>query len=187
MLVTKKTIEKYGSSMNETAGSKISDFARKQLEKFGWSEGKGLGKNEDGMKKHIKIKKIEDNSGIGQEKAKQEASQEEWWHDPFDKALRKMQSKKKRRLSKSDGAVPNEPPTLEDLFQATGGARLGMRARADQQGKWARTETNTVVSLNVSETIGTNEIAIEAIALQETEEIVHLKKKKSKKSKKSKE
>ncbi|KAJ2820888.1 hypothetical protein GGI24_004356, partial [Coemansia furcata] len=35
------------------------------LEKMGWSEGKGLGANEDGMKEHVKIKLKSNNFGIG--------------------------------------------------------------------------------------------------------------------------
>jgi len=38
MIVTKKTIDKLAYVMNDASGSKVSDFARKQLEKFGWSE-----------------------------------------------------------------------------------------------------------------------------------------------------
>ena len=34
------------------------------MEKFGWKEGRGLGKNEDGMSDHIKTKKREENSGV---------------------------------------------------------------------------------------------------------------------------
>ncbi|KAJ2735819.1 hypothetical protein IW152_001291 [Coemansia sp. BCRC 34962] len=38
------------------------------LEKMGWSEGKGLGANEDGMKEHVKIKLKTNNFGIGADK-----------------------------------------------------------------------------------------------------------------------
>jgi len=38
MIVTKKTIAKLGNGVNESSGSEISSFARKQMEKFGWSE-----------------------------------------------------------------------------------------------------------------------------------------------------
>ncbi|KAJ2831275.1 hypothetical protein FBU31_002307 [Coemansia sp. 'formosensis'] len=40
-------------------------FGFKMLEKMGWSEGKGLGANEDGMKEHVKIKLKSNNFGIG--------------------------------------------------------------------------------------------------------------------------
>jgi hypothetical protein len=34
----------------------------------------------------------------------------------------------------------SEPPSFDELFAATGGARLGMRARANQKGKLLRTQ-----------------------------------------------
>ena len=45
-MFTKKTAAKRGLSIHDGAGSAVSSFARKQMEKMGWSEGKGLGKNE---------------------------------------------------------------------------------------------------------------------------------------------
>jgi Pin2-interacting protein X1 len=38
------------------------------MQKMGWSEGKGLGKNEDGMAGHVHVKKrsdLEENLGLG--------------------------------------------------------------------------------------------------------------------------
>ena len=52
--------------------------------------------------------------------------------------------------------VSTQPPSLEDLFNATGGVRLGMRARADQIGKWKRTENIESFS-NINEKIEMNE------------------------------
>ncbi|KAI9475280.1 G-patch domain-containing protein, partial [Coemansia mojavensis] len=45
-----------------------SRFGFKMLEKMGWSEGKGLGLNEDGNKEHIKIKLKTNSFGIGADK-----------------------------------------------------------------------------------------------------------------------
>ena len=64
-VVGKKTIEKMGKTINESSGSSISSFARRQMEKMGWTEGKGLGKNEDGMAEHIRQKKKDDTAGLG--------------------------------------------------------------------------------------------------------------------------
>ncbi len=38
-------------------------FGKKLLEKFGWSEGKGLGKKEDGDVSFIKVRKNYENTG----------------------------------------------------------------------------------------------------------------------------
>ncbi|KAJ2079701.1 hypothetical protein H4R24_003598 [Coemansia sp. RSA 988] len=43
-------------------------FGFKMLEKMGWSEGKGLGAKEDGLKEHVKIKLKSNNHGIGADK-----------------------------------------------------------------------------------------------------------------------
>ncbi|KAJ2802586.1 hypothetical protein H4R20_003224 [Coemansia guatemalensis] len=43
-------------------------FGFKMLEKMGWSEGKGLGAKEDGLKEHVKIKLKTNNHGIGADK-----------------------------------------------------------------------------------------------------------------------
>lgn len=50
--------------MNDLNASKPSAFALRQMEKMGWTEGKGLGKNEDGISNSIKIHKREDNQVI---------------------------------------------------------------------------------------------------------------------------
>lgn len=179
MLVTRKTLTKMGSGINESAGSKVSDFARKQMEKMGWKEGQGLGKNEDGMKKHIKAKKREDSAGLGTENMVTEAQSavgENWWHDAYannlksfttkvskkdkkgkknknkeekndstssdDKKEKKEKKNKKRKKDDDEDTSDKNAPSFDDLFAATGGARLGMRARANQTGKMKRIEAH---------------------------------------------
>ena len=143
MLLTKKSITKLGSQMNDNAGSKPSTFAMKQMEKMGWTEGKGLGKNESGISKHLSITKREEAAGLGSEAVEtraQEAS-ETWWHDAFASNLKAMHKKHGSKKSKSKDETKDAPqPTYDELFKATGGARLGMRARAEQKGKLKRTE-----------------------------------------------
>eukprot|EP00606_Chrysophyceae_sp_TOSAG23-5_P001217 GSChrysophyteH2.ASY1.ANO1.265.1 assembled CDS len=158
-IVTKKTMERLGSSVSESRSAPVSAMARKAMERMGWSEGSGLGKNSDGMKEHIKTKKRADEAGLGTEKAAAENGPEEiWWLNSIGaglKALNKKKDKKKdkkdkknkkegrkskkRARSNSDSDDGNEP-SMADLFAATGGARLGMRARADQKGKLLRVE-----------------------------------------------
>ena len=48
--------------------------------------------------------------------------------------------KKKGKSKKHKKEVEDRAPTFDELFEATGGARLGMRARADQKGKLSRCE-----------------------------------------------
>jgi Pin2-interacting protein X1 len=194
MLLNKKTITKLGTQMNENAASKPSAFAMRQMEKMGWTEGKGLGKNETGISKHLSITKREESTGLGSEaldiKAMEET--ETWWHDAFasklkalnnkikDKKEKKSKSKdkndagstktsKKRKANDTDNTV-EAMPSYADLFKATGGARLGMRARAEQTGKLKRTEhfqPGTTVSA-AKEHEASHVASVESIELPET-------------------
>ena len=159
MLVTKKTAATLGLSIHDGVGSKVSIFARRQMEKMGWEEGKGLGKNETGISKHIKAVKRDDSSGLGLESVEAAVVNENWWHDAFSKQLKTFQTPKRNSKSKKEKSKKKDtsddaekPPSYADLFAATGGARLGMRARANQKGKILRTETlNGVVGLRTTD------------------------------------
>lgn len=170
--------------MNETTGSQVSDFAKKQMLKMGWVEGKGLGKNQDGIATHIKVTKRVDNEGISSKEEVEKVveinghttSDDQWWHSAYhhsskkfkvksessddeddddDKDKKKKKNKKDKKDKKdkkskksskkdkgdSETSVGNVTiPSFDDLFKATGGARLGMRARMKQVGKFSRTE-----------------------------------------------
>ncbi|KAJ1427800.1 hypothetical protein B484DRAFT_450152 [Ochromonadaceae sp. CCMP2298] len=152
MLLNKKTINKLGLMMNDSAASKPSAFALRQMQKMGWVEGSGLGKDGTGITESLKIKKREESTGLGLEKVA-EVEVGAWWHDAFSSNLKLIKSKMKatgktkdKKRKKGAGETETEEgegsddPSYADLFKATGGARLGMRARADQKGKWRRTE-----------------------------------------------
>jgi len=176
-LLSKKTIAKLGSKVNDhnNNGSaiKLSDFALKQMKKMGWNEGEGLGRNSDGIKHHIIIKKREDSTGLGSDivditsnRSAIDDVDESWWNKTFannlknmkiknlDGKIKKIKKDKKRNRSSSSSSGINgdnddlrlvdidrmDDPTFEDLFKATGGKRLGMRARSEQKGKMLRTE-----------------------------------------------
>lgn len=118
---------KLGSSLNESASAPTSVFAKKQLEKMGWSEGSGLGKNGQGIHTHIKVKKRATDVGLGHSDLPKH-DENQWWADTCGDTLSRLSGNKKK------------PMTDQDLFQATGGARFGMRAQRKQTGKWARAE-----------------------------------------------
>lgn len=63
-LVGKKFLNQLEMSNNDSIGSELSEFAKKQMAKMGWSTGKGLGKTEQGITTHVKVKKKRDNSGV---------------------------------------------------------------------------------------------------------------------------
>jgi hypothetical protein len=67
------------------------DFARKQLEKYGWKDGKGLGRNEDGISEALKPKLKFDNGGIGHEVGEQFTNN--WWERVFNNAANNINVK----------------------------------------------------------------------------------------------
>eukprot|EP00588_Corethron_pennatum_P015559 CAMPEP_0194268368 /NCGR_PEP_ID=MMETSP0169-20130528/2714_1 /TAXON_ID=218684 /ORGANISM="Corethron pennatum, Strain L29A3" /LENGTH=260 /DNA_ID=CAMNT_0039009581 /DNA_START=161 /DNA_END=943 /DNA_ORIENTATION=+ len=136
---------KLSSEMNESAAAPVfSTFAEKQLQKMGWKEGGGLGKDGSGISTHIRVKKREENIGIGQEKKKVEAAGDTWWSNSLESTLARLHAKNANgsdnKKNKKKRKTPKRPPTDEELFAATGGARFGMRAQRRAEGKWKRTE-----------------------------------------------
>lgn len=106
------------------------------------------------MKEHIKIKQREDEMGLGREKMKAMEVADVWWKDSVGDTLAKLQKrkssstnkddkkeKKSKKKKKSDKKERKRHFTDEELFEATGGARFGMRAQRRAEGKWKRTES----------------------------------------------
>lgn len=168
---------KLGAVLNEGAVSHSpatlpasQSFAKRQMEKMGWSEGTGLGKNRDGRTDHVRVKQREQDMGLGLEKKKvtDMAVEENWWRDSAGGTLAKLQAMKKRneelkkskkkdkKSKKSDKKSKKKRKTSDDdeqplkiktftdqeLFEATGGARFGMRAQRRAENKWKRTESD---------------------------------------------
>jgi len=153
---------KLGAVLNESATTfspallaSDKSFAKRQLEKMGWTEGTGLGKRRDGMKEHVKIKQREDEMGLGREKMKAQEVADVWWKDSVGDTLARLQKKKSAKddkEKKSKKKKKNDKKekikkhfTDEELFEATGGARFGStsgaRANRSQHGKWKRSES----------------------------------------------
>ncbi len=57
---------------------------------MGWKEGNGLGKNEDGVKECIQIKRREEGKGIGKEIPKGSWA-DNWWEKQFDGVVKAIQ------------------------------------------------------------------------------------------------
>merc|ERR1711962_502053 len=75
-------------------------FAKKHMYKQGWAEGKGLGRNESGMKTAIKVKIKRDQAGIGHDMAEEFTSQ--WWDHVFNRAASKIKLKGEEDSDSSD-------------------------------------------------------------------------------------
>lgn len=64
----------------------MADFAKAQLLKYGWKEGKGLGKNENGLTEALKPTLKFDNAGIGYS----ETNSEHWWKTLYDNTIKNI-------------------------------------------------------------------------------------------------
>lgn len=67
------------------------DFAEKQLSKHGWTKGRGLGKEESGIKEAIKVKVKHDKVGVGHDPGEEFSFH--WWDHVFNKAASKIHVK----------------------------------------------------------------------------------------------
>jgi Pin2-interacting protein X1 len=135
----------------EPASSSTTSFAQRHLEKMGWSAGTGLGKKRNGVTTHIVVQKREDSVGLGSDKEaaalKIREQSSEWWKDALGDTLAKLggaaNQKASSKRKSSSSSSKRKTVTDADLFQATGGARFGMRAgKTRNLAKWRRTETN---------------------------------------------
>ena len=134
--------------MNESVATGPNEFARKQLEKLGWKEGTGLGKNRDGRAEHIRVTKRRDGQAIGAASTEIDpvVTGDQWWKSSVGNTLARLAAAKKQKKSKKSKKEEKKKKkrkleyTDEELFEATGGARFGMRAQTQQRGKWNRAE-----------------------------------------------
>ena len=69
---------------NNTTTTTMPGFAQKHMEQHGWSEGKGLGRNESGMKSAIKVKLKNNTMGLGHDQGAEFTFH--WWDHIFNKA-----------------------------------------------------------------------------------------------------
>ena len=148
-----KLRSKLGATLNESSATtplhNSSSFAKRHLQKMGWTEGTGLGKRRDGNVTHIRIQQREEEAGLGKEKDGIKGVGDVWWKESVGGTLARLQSKSKGKKSKSKDKDKKSKDkeksaaktfTDQELFIATNGARFGMRAQRRAEGKWKRTE-----------------------------------------------
>lgn len=58
-------------------------FAEKQLLKHGWTQGKGLGRKENGITQALKVTLKQDTHGVGHDPAKEFT--DHWWNELFNR------------------------------------------------------------------------------------------------------
>jgi len=92
-------------------------FATNELRKHGWSDGKGLGKKEHGIKEAIKIKRKNNTSGLGLDIAEQFTYH--WWDHAFNKAAKSINvdtTGDEVKLSKTESIEPLSTRKLTKYF-----------------------------------------------------------------------
>nr|BAB30685.1 unnamed protein product [Mus musculus] len=94
-------------------------FAEEQLLKHGWTQGKGLGRRENGITQALKVTLKQDNHGVGHDPAKEFT--DHWWSDLFNKTAASLvvdsgkDGVQIRRLSKETTQRSHPKPSL--LYQ----------------------------------------------------------------------
>ena len=84
-----------------------SDFGSKILEKFGWKEGEGLGKNKSGIKETIQIKRREENIGLGKKKIKEKWN-DTWWENSYNNILKNIKGEKNKKIEENSSDEEEE-------------------------------------------------------------------------------
>ena len=67
-----------------------SGYGKALLEKWGWREGEGVGKNKQGMSEALKVKKRDGEIGLGAEDSLRYKWEEKWWEGHFKSAADKF-------------------------------------------------------------------------------------------------
>ena len=146
--VGRKAHKVLASRPNEAASAGPNAWAKAMLEKSGWTAGSGLGKNAQGPTSHVRVSVKTEPTGVGFKAGGEGglgAWGNEWWHGAYANASASVGAAGAAADSSDDssddgarGAVGGT--SFEAQYAATGGARLGMRARRTQIGKLLRTE-----------------------------------------------
>ena len=89
-----------------------SDFGSKILEKFGWKEGEGLGKNKSGIKETIQIKRREENIGLGKKKIKEKWN-DTWWENSYNNILKNIKGEKNKKIEENSSSEEEEEEKLK--------------------------------------------------------------------------
>jgi Pin2-interacting protein X1 len=103
---------KLKDTLNSAWKNDKTGFGFRMLQKMGWSEEKGLGKNESGITENIKMKKREDGLGLGVEKSTDGAGNKGWsqtaasFNDVLAILKESYGKSKKSKKAKTDKSAP---------------------------------------------------------------------------------
>jgi Pin2-interacting protein X1 len=109
--------------VNQAWRNDTSSFGYKMLQKMGWSEGKGLGKKEDGRVENIKVLRRTDTRGVGQEVNLTGAAGWDAHSQGFNSLLSQLSksaddgkaaTKKEKKKKSKDGKKEKKPKATKD-------------------------------------------------------------------------
>lgn len=114
-----KTVTFLTMSITPEVKSRGMKFAEEQLLKHGWTQGKGLGRKENGITQALRVTLKQDTYGVGHDPAKEFTNH--WWNDLFNKTAANLVVETRqdgvqiRRLSKETTRQDHAKPNL--LYQ----------------------------------------------------------------------
>lgn len=92
-----------------------SSFGASILKKFGWKEGSGLGKENDGRTACVQIKRREENLGLGAAAGDDNANPwDNWWDALYNKTAENVQLKKRSRPQSSSTSSTSSSSSSSD-------------------------------------------------------------------------
>ncbi|XP_053621472.1 G patch domain-containing protein 4 [Plodia interpunctella] len=106
------------------------DFARKQLLKYGWTDGKGLGKHENGISEALKPKLKRSVAGMGYDAASDFT--EHWWSQLYDKAAGNVE------VEETNGKTKRIKTKDSDGFEITNSTwKLNRKKKTEEDGEYS--------------------------------------------------
>eukprot|EP00249_Psilotum_nudum_P019336 c27200_g1_i1 orf=2-1363(-) len=108
------------------------------LKQMGWEEGKGLGKDQQGITQHVKVKKKNDNAGIGVDVQQKAASNWAFNTTVFDNILKNL---KVQIVDNAEGEPKKDALIVDDKVEK----RLQSKKVARPQGRYKKRENGKLV------------------------------------------
>ena len=89
-------------------------FAERQLKKYGWTEGEGVGKSNQGIAEPIKASFKFNNQGVGYDQAEEFTSN--WWEHLFNHTAKKIDTTKQQEpvIPKREVKVEEQPVVVSE-------------------------------------------------------------------------
>lgn len=115
----------YVAGRGVVQGTAYGGFGERMLQSLGWERGKGLGKDEQGMKDAIEVKKKDDTIGVGGGPSTN--WKDAWWEDAFNSAVKNLG---RTNSSSSDSDDTDSEDDLDDGLRRN---RDGTMASASAQ------------------------------------------------------